>query len=378
MNLLSQAAIKRIAHRRDHDAATIYLPTEEAGLPTRKSPILFKNLIRQTTERLQQGSPVLSQLERSCLPLIEDHDFWQLQTDGLAVLCGAAKCDFVHLPFDPPAGAYVGGRFHIKPLLYAARRNRRYYVLCLSVNRCRLLRGDVWSLEPVEVASLPQSLEEALRFDDPEKSLQFHSSGAQGGGQPIYHGQGSSADSAGDRLLRYFQACAGAVDGLLTGQNESAPLVLAAVDEHVPVFREVSSYAGLIENRWLAGNPDDLSIEDIHARSQPLIQSLIDADEAQLLQRFEELRGSSKVCLGVDKLMPAIVQGRVETAIVAADQSVAGSADLASGEVCRRDDWGQDLLNDCAAETMLHGGESYVMSSDALPHPSLAAAILRY
>jgi len=45
----------------------------------------------------------------------------------------------------------------------------------------------------VELEDVPQSIAEALRYDDPEKSLQFHT-GTSGGGNgeraAMFHGQG--------------------------------------------------------------------------------------------------------------------------------------------------------------------------------------------
>ena len=77
-------------------------------------------------------------MKESCEPLVDDHDFWQHQTEGLGLLCGEDRCDFYHLPFAPPEGVHIGRRFHIKPLLEAAQRNRRFYVLALSLNQCSL------------------------------------------------------------------------------------------------------------------------------------------------------------------------------------------------------------------------------------------------
>lgn len=331
---------------------------------------------------MQHGADSLAaKLKETCEPLFADHDFWQHQTEGLALLCDDDQCDFYHLPFACAEGVHIGRRFHIKPLLEAARRNCRFYILALSLNQCRLFEGDIWSLKEIAVPNLPRSLTEALRFDDPERSLQFHTAGREGGDQPIYHGQGSSADSADDRALRYFQACSKALDSYLR-QRERDPLLLAAVDEHLPIFQRTTSYPGLVADRHISGNPDDAAPPDLHRKAQEIIADLLESDRDQALEQVEKLKGKERPCTGIEQIAPAMLQGRIQYLFVAADKTVPGRIDLASGEVeLGGESNGEavvDLLNEAAAEVLLHGGNVYVMPAEAIPFSAQALAILRY
>ena len=210
--------------------------------------------------------------------------------------------------------------------------------------------------------------------------MQYHSSGNEGGNQPIYHGQGSSADSSDHRTLRYFQACAKALDGFLA-QKESIPMLLAAVDEHVPVFRRTISYPGLVTEQHISGNPDDVARPDLHKKAQRIMADLVDQDRDRLLDQVKKLEGESRTCIGIEQVARATAEGRVHDLFVAADKTVLGSID-ANGKVEPGDgsngEAAVDLLNEAAAEVLLQGGNAYVMPAEAMPSSTQTLAILRY
>lgn len=387
MTLPAQHDLRCLAQRRDGRAVSIYLPTERRGPETRKSPLLFKNLSRDAVEALEQEDgrdPLNGRVREECERLLDDYDFWQRQSDGLAAFFTEEGSELIQLPITPPAEAYVGRRLFLKPLLRASRTNIPYFLLALSANQCRLFRGDVWSLEPVDVPDAPESLEHALRFDDPEKSLQYHSAGNEGSGQPIYHGQGSSADAEGDRMNRYFRACARALDAYLA-QHSPSPLILACVDEHVSRYEAVASYPNIRTDLTVPGSPDDSSTDELHKQARPLVESLVKEDADAVLRRMDELRGGPNIAADLEQIASAAIQGRIDTLVVAGDRRVEGRFDPDSYKIKLRHSeseqgpW-EDVLNDLAAETVLHGGAVLVLDAQdaAELRDSGAAAILRY
>ncbi len=383
MYLSTHEQLQEISSRHEGLVASIYLPTEPRGPATRQSPIRFKNLVKEAIDRLEEhdAESVAAKVREACQPLLADHDFWRHQTEGLAVLCDDDRCVFYHLPQAPTEGVHVGKRFHIKPLLEAARSNRRFYVLALSLNECRLFEGDIEGLKEIDVPDLPRSLDDALRFDDPERSLQYHSGGREGRGQPIYHGQGAPADLSNDRTLRYFQACAKALDSYLA-QRDKRPLLLAAVDEHLPIFRRAISYRGLVTEWHISGNPDVAGPSDLHKKAQEIIADLLDKDRDHALEEVDRLKGTGRSCTEIEQVATAMIQGRIQHLFVAGDKTLPGRIDLDSGEVelCDGSDGEAtvDLLNEAAAEVLLHGGDAYVMPAETIPSATRAAAILRY
>ena len=377
MQALSRTGVRRLAERRERPVVTIYLPTETAGPATRQSPIRFKNLVNEAKKRLRDspdGKGLLQSLSAGCDRRVGDDEFWHHQAEGLAVFCDEKSCELRPLPIRPPELVNVGRRFYIKPLLPLVARYEPYLLLALSGNRCELFRGDPGGLEKVSIEGLPKSLDDALRFDDPEKSLQLHTGAS--GSAAMFHGQGSSADDRKDRFLRYFQACDHALHPYL--EREDLPLLLATVDEHAALFRRASRYAGLVGDAWVAGSPDDRSIDELHRGAQALVDSRLERSERDAVERLHGLVGADGATADLNQVATAIRQGRVQTAFVASDRTQSGSIDETSGAVDLDGDGETDVLNEIAAETLLLGGEARAVASETLPNQSSAAAIFRF
>jgi Bacterial archaeo-eukaryotic release factor family 7 len=157
------------------------------------------------------------------------------------------------------------GRYHLKPLLPLLAGDGRFYVLALSQNEVRLLGASRYSTDEVKLGDdVPESLADALKLDEPEKQLQFHtgSSGDGGAGRSaVFHGHGAKDDSK-DNILRYFRKIDRGLRDVLKGQE--APLVVAGVDYLLPIYREANTYSGLVEE-GTTGNPEELSVEELHA-----------------------------------------------------------------------------------------------------------------
>jgi len=400
MNTNRLKTIQEFARRRGGTVASICLPTEVAGAETRKSPIRFKNLLREVNAKLEghHGVEALREkIKKSCEPLIEDYDFWQHQSPGLAVFCSAEDCQFVRLPFSPPEGAYVGKRFHVKPLLRLINQDQVFFVLALSVKRCQMFWGDRQGLEPIEVDGLPESLQDALQLDVPEQNLQFHTQtgpvsggrsamtkGDGGGRAAMFHGHGGAKDAPEAQVELYIDRVSGAVaeylkDGGVSNDNR-APLVLATVEEHFAQFVHANSYPGLLKSDCIQGSPDDLTAKELHKAAWPLVQKIVTDRMSGLLQEFGDLLAQGKASTKLDEISAAIRRGQVASVFVADDKTLLGSVEPVSGDVdlSAGAKLGGDVLNDIAAEALLLGGEPYVMPADAIPGDSGAAAIYRY
>lgn len=98
--------------------------------------------------------------------------------------------------------AVASNRFYIKPLLPVVSGEGEFYVLALSQDEVRFFHGARYTMSAVALLNVPTSLAEALRYDEFENQLQFHSAtgqttvtGAPGGPPPsIFHGQGNAGD----------------------------------------------------------------------------------------------------------------------------------------------------------------------------------------
>jgi hypothetical protein len=368
------------------------MPTHRAGAETQQNPIRLKNLLGQAEERLLASdrdrggrglrTPEVQARLEPASELVEDGQFWQHQSDGLAIFISAEIAEHYRLPFDFEELVVVADRFHMKPLLRLLSGDGHFFILALSQDQVRLLQGSRYSVGAVELESAPSNLAEALRFDDPERRLQFHTAsgptGGKGGRPAMFYGQGApSQDEKGD-ILRYFQKLDAGLQEFLSG--EQAPLVLAGVDYLLPLYREANTYPHLVE-KGIEGNPENLSAKELHQRAWAIVQPRFLGEREVAAERYRQLAGTDQATDDLNEIVPAAYHGRVETLFVALDLQQWGTFDPAANEVRlrqEREPGAGDLLDFAAVQALLHGASVYVVEPDQMPAGASLAAVFRY
>jgi hypothetical protein len=363
---------------------SMYMPTYRAGVETQQNPIRFKNLLREAEKRLlasaQPPDDVQALLE-PLQPLTEDYAFWQHQSDGLAVLRRADTLRLYRLPMTFEELIVVGDQFHLKPLMPYFTGDGRFYVLAISQNDVRMVQCTRYHMSEMELPNVPKSLAEALRFDDPEQQLQFHT-----GTQPrqgdqraaIYHGQGGAKESSKDDLLAYFRQIDQGLHELL--RDEQAPLVLAGVDYLHPIYQQANTYRYLTEE-GITGNVEHLSMEDLQSMAWPLVEPIFLQAQADARATYERCAAMHQASADIATIVPAAHFGRVDTLFVTVGRQQWGTFDLERQQLqLTEEDHGAatDLLNLAAVQTFLHGGTVYAVEADLMPTKSDVAAVLRY
>lgn len=217
MKLLSIDELKTLIEKPDGVCVSIYLPTHRLGTETQQDPIRFKNLLREAEEQLIK-SGLCSQDARDLLEKakeLDEYKFWQHQSDGLAIFISTNLFSYYCLPINFQELVVVTDRFHLKPLLPLLTGDGQFYILALK-NQVRLFQGTRYSVSEIELENVPQSIAEALKYDDAEKQLQFHTGTSQGGERAgMFHGQGAGNDEQKDNLLRYFRKVDAGLEELL-------------------------------------------------------------------------------------------------------------------------------------------------------------------
>lgn len=342
----------------------------------------MKNLLRQAEDMLVTNgmrSPEAKALLEPAEKLLSRILFWRGQQDGLAVFLSPGFERFYSLPIDFPELVIVGERFHLKPLL-SLLGGGEFYILALSQNQVRLLQASPFSVSEVEVEGLPGSLDEALKYDDPEKQLQFHT-GTQkvtGDRAAMFHGHGVGTDDTRTNLLRFCQHVDRGLHDIL--RDEQAPLILAAVDYLLPIFSEASSYPHLLP-AIVPGNPEDMSPEELRQQAWPLVKPYFDQTRKEAEAKYRNLGGTGKSSHKLEEIIPAAYHGRVEVLFVAVGLQEWGFYNVQRNELQRfpeaRPDT-EDLLDAAAVQTLLKGGAVFAVEPEAVPDSSTIAAIFRY
>jgi len=329
-------------------------------------------------------TPEARELLEPAETLLHDGLFWQHQSDGLALFVSPEMFHHYRLPFDFEELVVVADRFHIKPLLPLLSGDGRFYVLALSQNEVRLLQGTRYSVSEVGLEDVPESLAEALRWDDPEKRLQWHTqTGARTDGKraAIFHGHGvASADDPKDYILRYFHQVDEGLGDLLGG--EEAPLVLAGVDYLLPIYKEANSYPHLVDE-GIEGNPEEMSVEELHEHAWAIVHPLFLSAQQEAAARYRQLAGagSEQASSDLKEVVPAAYHGRVDTLFVAVGLQQWGAFDPDTNTVYLHEKAGpegEDLLDLAAVHTLLNRGTVYAIEPEKVPDEAPLAAALRY
>jgi hypothetical protein len=386
VSLLSKSEIERLAEKREGWCVSIFMPTHRAGQEIQQDPIRLKNLLGQAEERLVAVGLRHSEAQSLLAPaqeLIPRQEFWRHQSDGLALFLSPTVFQFYRLPFNFEELMVAANRFHVKPLLPLLSGDGRFYVLALSQNEIRLLQGTRYSVGQVDLTDVPESLAEILKWDDPEKRLQWHSrTGNQSNRRAaIFHGHGvASADDPKDYIRRYFHRIDEGLTKVLAG--EAAPLVLAGVEYLLPIYEQVNSYPYLMDGS-VTGNPERQSVKDLHQRAWKIVAPLFQQEQQQAAEQYQRLAGggSELVSNELKAVVPAAYDGRVAVLFVGMGLQRWGGFDPQTRTVIIHEiekPGDVDLLDYACVQTLLSGGTVYAVESDELPDAPSLAAVLRY
>lgn len=378
MDIIRSDDLERLATAGPGPCVSLFLPTHRAGTETAQDPIRLKNLLTEADERLRSlglRSPEAAELLAPAAALLDDPIFWRYQADGLAIFVRPGSFRAFRLPLRFPELASVGDRFHVKSLLPYFAGGGHFFVLALSQNEIRLLGGSRHSVNEVELGDVPASLADALRYEDPERELQLHTTGGGPGGRAVFHGHGAGDELDKERLGRFFREVDRGLGDIL--RSEHSPLVLAGVEYETAIYREVSSYPELAD-QVIAGSPDDLRAEELHERAWAIVEPRFGADLDADLERFRELDGTGLTARELVDALSVARTGRVAVLFVAADEERWGT--VTEDGIQIHDDarpGDEDLLDGAVVAAIGTGARIHVLPTEALPAAPIAA-ILSY
>lgn len=284
---------------------------------------------------------------------------WPSGWRGLAVLGAPGLARWYGLCSPVADRAVIGDRFLVGPLIRELERADRYWLLALSRNRPRLLRGDASGLHDATSDPALPSFSEVVAVDDAEEVLAYHrGSGGSARSAVTYHGHGGLADADDGRSRRWLEVLASRVDTELSGERR--PLVLAGVAELVSAYRRIARYEHLATDT-IPGNPDRTALTALHDRSQPIVERIAARRRQLDLERIDERAGTGWTLTGLQEITAAAEQGRIDVLFAPVDPAPA-----------------DELTVDAAIVATWNAGGTVHIAPGAVPGGGLLAALLRY
>jgi hypothetical protein len=290
---------------------SITMPTHRAGPETRQDPIRLKNLLGEAQERLEEMGlrrPEAADIIAGPRRLLEDHEFWQHRTEGLAVFAAPGFERLVDL--DEPAAerAEAHGRFLVTPLLSSLDRGPGFLVLALGLKHVRLIEATLHHHEDADLGDTPGSLEDALWYLDRESQLQYHEAG-----RTMFHGHGGPEEPSGEDVAAFLRLVAEGVDRVRAGRT--MPVVVAAVERLQAAFRSVAGDLDVLGG-GIDGNPDERPSSELHREATELVRPVFEAPREDAAARYAALAGTGRTGRETGEVLEAAEQGRVEALFV--------------------------------------------------------------
>ncbi len=385
MENLTLDQIKGLAQQTQSPSISIFLPTHRVGRDTQQDPIRFKNLLREAELRLLDtgmGPREVSALLEPAHALLDEADFWRHQRDGLVVFIAPDDFHYYRLPFHVEELLIMARSYYVKPILPLFTNNGHYYILAISQDEIRLFEGTRYSVGQIDLPEgTPESLDEALKFDELEKQLQAHTATPQGAiGSGMFHGQGPGGEEQTERIERYLNLVNAGLKEIF--HEKRAPLVLAGVDYLLPIYHKVSDY-GNIMKEGITGSPEQLHPKELQEQAWTIVEPYFRQEMENAVEQYHQLAVTAKATDNIEEIVAAAFSGRVDKLFLAVDTQLWGIFNPDTGKVLHyqaeqshKDDLA--LLDFAAMQTLQKDGDVYALSQEEMPTDSPIAAVLRY
>lgn len=379
---ISRGLIESLAgHTGDGPLLSLYLPTALEIEERRQNEIRLRNLLKDARTRLEALGMAATDAELLTQAVGNaslDREMWKEHGRGFAVFAGRQFLEHVALPFPVRELAVANFRFHLKPLIEALSRRRKFWLLALSQNDVRLYRGDEDSLAEVDAGNdVPRSLTDVAGRQPAGKQLHYHSAD-RGGDAAIYHGLGAGKDDTDAELEQFVRAVSNALERFW--KLDDAPLIVAGDNQLRVLYRRLSRYADRILGE-VDGNVEHLSKQDLYGKAWPILRDELDRQRDAVLARLDQSAAGTPVSRELADVIRAAGDGRVDTLFIAADTECWGRYEDGERGIDTREQplpGDDDLLDRAAVESWLKGAAVYAIPASDMPGNGLAIAGLRY
>lgn len=383
MDALTLDHVMELARAHGCVRVSVYMPTRPFGPGSQEEDSTrLKNALKTAEEQMAAFGSKPAEIEQVLAParaLLDDRPFWLRSGLGLALFAGPDGMRAFQLPEPVAELVMVGERYHVKPLLKLVSSSRRFWLLTLSQKRVRLFEGTRYRLDEVPAEGIPESLAEAMRWEDFQKTpLQFHTgTPGVGGRRPaVFHGTGEP--DVKDEIVRWFREVDRGLKEVF--KDSKAPLVLAGVDYLLPLYREVNTYPYLAAEA-VVGNPDNTREAVLHERSWAIANGIFEAEAAEAAREIEEVWASPRTAVDPEAIVTAAAQSRVALLLVSDEAQWWGSYDPVGGRAelhPQPSNGDEDLLDFASLAALKSGGKVIVRPAAEMPHGKDAVALLRY
>lgn len=352
-----------------HEApcVSMYFPAHRASPPAEQNLQRFRELLSQAERMLMEKFPnKQAKAGLAKLHTIPAEQIGAGPHDGIAIFASPDYLQVLDLQRPVDELCVVSESFHVKPLIRTMQQGDRFQILCLSLNRIRILEGNQYAVSEVPLRNVPPSILEARVVHIGGKNM------------PEQHGA-TSAEQPAMRLDHFLRLL-----DTLVWENHSRvshlPLIVAADVKNLSAFLEMSKNPYILE-KGIAIDPEHQPNDRLRDEAWKLMEPRYQEEVRRLTDQFRVAQAHQK---GTDELpivAEAAAVGRVGTLLVDANRYVPGVLHKTSGTIesaTSHDPRAEDLLDDLAEMVLKMDGQVYVLEHEQMPTDAGIAAVFRY
>jgi len=389
MDILRKDDIRKLSENKNHPSVSIFIPTHKEWNDMNQDIIRYKNQLNKAEKFLSNWlrEKELISFLKPAKELLDDTEFWNHQDIGLAVYFNKDEFKTFRLPIRVEEFLYVNSIYYIKPLLPVLTGNGKFFLLAFDQKKTKLYEGSKYTIKELNIPDTMTSLDEMLEFYDTERSLQFHSgirqANARGQGRnrgAIFHGQGTGIDETEHKknLLDFAHIINNGVHKLL--EDETAPLIITAVEYLIPIYIKANSFPHLYE-KHLPLNPEEFKKEDLREKAWELVEPVFEKDIKKAFSKYKQFSGNGKASSNIEEIIKASFGNRIEYLWVDLNEHIWGKFNDAEQEVEFEEEptpENKDLLDFAATQTLLNNGTVFALKKDEMPVKKPALSVFRF
>lgn len=365
---------------------SIYVSNVSGAESTKQQRLRIRNLLEGAGPFLKNFSVSVEEAEKLATAnweAVERSRPPHGEAAGLALFASRGFFGYSHLTEPVADRVAVGSEFLVRPLLPLIPLHDRFYILTLSQKHAKLYEGSRRGIQERTLWDTPESLREDFeRYSfEFERQYEMHTAtsaqsvfleGAQKGA--VFHGRSLRHK---DRIAHYFHDVDKGVVNALKGQE--GPLILAAVDYFVPIYRTENKYSHLLDHAIL-GSPDRLTPKELYAAGWKIFEEELAKAADSAFAVYTQHSNTPLTSSNLRETLSAAQRGLVRFLFIPPAGERWGS--LAAPDTVHlhsaQEAGDAELLNLAAILTLRHGGHVYVVPQNQLREGADIAAVFRY
>ncbi|MCC5954524.1 MAG: hypothetical protein JJU07_00380 [Natronohydrobacter sp.] len=368
VDIPTQSEISQIIATRGEALVSIYLTTTPETQHIDAARTRLKQLAGQAVAQLEEvgvAKRTIWPIEEQLHDLMDDDEFWRVQANALAIFVTPDSLRSYRLPNHLTETVQVSDRFHVKPLLRAVSMPQHAFVLALAENELRVIEvlGDQPAQE-LRVQGLPKDAASIA--------------GTANVNSRSYSGRLGSGEGQKHHLRQYCRAIDAALRGLLSGRHE--PLILAATDPLLSMYRSINSYPHLADSA-ITTSPVRIPAHELGSQARAILDEINAASVAAFGELYAARENEGRATTQVARAARAATFGAVDTLLVDMDSVVPGLVDETTGEITFDENdsaVSYGVIDEIAGRVIANGGKVIAVRRADIPQEAELAAVLRY